>query len=133
LIRPCEVAVKSVVPAVKALVATQLVEKHGLKQDEVADILGISQSAVSRYMRKNRGHVISVRDVDDIKPLINKMTTLILAGEYERQEFLVFFCQTCVIVRKNSLMCPFCRMADPKIEIGQCGFCVTHNLPSGMR
>ena len=133
MIVPCEIAVRSVVPAVKALVATQLVEKHGLKQDEVADILGISQSAVSRYTRKNRGHIIKAGDIAEIEPLISKMTMLILAGKYERQEFLVFFCQACVTVRKNSLMCPFCRMADPSIEIDHCGFCVNHHLPSTMR
>jgi predicted transcriptional regulator len=133
LIMPCEVAVKSVVPAVKALVATQLVEKHGLKQDDVAEILGISQSAVSRYTRKNRGYVIKVGDIKDIQPLINKMTSLLLDGNYQRQEFLVFFCQTCVTVRKSSLMCPFCRRADPQIEIEQCNFCTTYDLPSGER
>jgi predicted transcriptional regulator len=125
--------VKSVVPAVKALVATQLVEKHGLKQDEVAEILGISQSAVSRYTRKNRGYVIRAEGIKDIQPLISKMTTLLLDGEYRRQEFLAFFCQTCALVRKNSLMCPFCQKMDPKIEIEQCRFCLTYDLPANKR
>ncbi len=133
MILPCEVAVKSVVPAVKALVATQLVEKNGLKQDEVAQILGISQSAVSRYTRKSRGHAIKISDVDGIRPLIIKMTALLLDGEYQGQEFLTYFCQTCALVRKSSLMCPFCRKMDPKVEIQQCRFCLDHDLPAGKR
>lgn len=133
MILPCEVAVKSVVPAVKALVATQLVEEHGLKQDEVAEILGISQSAVSRYTRKNRGQVIQVGDIDDVRPLINKMTTLLLDGKYQGQEFLDYFCQTCALVRKSGVMCPFCLKMDPNVEIEQCRFCLDHDLPADKR
>jgi predicted transcriptional regulator len=133
LIVPCEVAVKSVVPAVKALVATRLVEEHSLKQDQVAEILGISQSAVSRYTRKNRGHVIRAGYVEDIQPLIGKMAGSLLKGDIQRQEFLIFFCQACAIIRKSSLMCPFCQKTDPKIEIEQCDFCLTYDLPSSER
>lgn len=127
MIAPCEVAVKSVVPAVKALVANELVEKHGLKQDEVAELLGISQSAVSKYTRKTRGHVIKVDDIEDIRPLISKMIVLLLSGNYQRQELLSSFCQTCVAIRKKGLMCKFCRKTDPHIVIEECSFCLVYD------
>jgi predicted transcriptional regulator len=123
LILPCEVAVKSVVPAIKALVAIQLVEKHGLRQDEVAQILGVSQSAVSKYTSKTRGYIVKIDDIQDVQPLIDKMVVLLLAGAYERQGFLAFFCNTCAAVRKRNAMCQFCQKADSKIEIEECHFC----------
>lgn len=123
LILPCEVAVKSVVPAIKALVAIQLVEKHGLRQDEVAQILGVSQSAVSKYTSKTRGYIVKIDDIQDVQPLIDKMVVLLLAGAYERQGFLAFFCNTCSAVRKRNAMCQFCQKADSKIEIEECHFC----------
>lgn len=125
LIIPCEVAVKSVVPAVKALMATELVEKHGLKQHEVAEILGMSQSAVSKYTSRTRGHVIRIGELKDIQPLINKMTILLLDGDHQTQELMTFFCQACTTVRRSGLMCHFCRRTDPKFEIEQCSFCTT--------
>ena len=127
MITPCEVAVKSVVPAIKALVACELVEKHGLKQDEVAEILGISQSAVSKYTGKTRGYVIRVDDIEDVRPMINSMIALLLDRDYERNELLASFCQTCAIVRKSSLMCEFCRKSEPKLEIEDCSFCLASN------
>lgn len=129
MIIPCEIAVKSVIPAVKALMANELVEKRGLKQDKVAEILGISQSAVSKYTRKVRGYVIKVDDIEEIEPLIKKMIDLLVSETYQRAEFLRFFCQTCMIIRKTNLMCQFCRKADPKIKIEECGFCLTYNPP----
>ena len=114
---------KSVIPAIKALMAKELVEEHGLKQDQVAEILGISQSAVSKYSRKVRGYVIKLDDVAEVQPLINDMIVLLMNRTYRRTEFLELFCQTCLAIRKTSLMCDFCQKSDPKIKIEECGFC----------
>lgn len=124
LISPCEVAVKSVTPAVRAMLAKELVEKHGMKQDQVAEILGISQSAVSKYNRKVRGHVIKIEEIEEIQAPINNMITLLINRKNQRTEFLKLFCQTCIIIRKKGLMCQFCQRTDPTIEIGKCNFCL---------
>ena len=128
MILPCEIAVKSVIPAVKALIARELVEKHGLKQDEAAELLGISQSAVSKYTRKVRGYVIKVDGLEEIEPLIDEMIGILVSRTHKRGEFLRCFCQTCVLIRKTSLMCQFCQKADQKIKIEECGFCLKSNL-----
>jgi len=127
LIIPCEIAVKSVLPAVKALMAKELLETHNLKQDEVAEILGISQSAVSKYTRKVRGHVMKIDNIREIEPLIEKMIGILRDENYERMKFLRFFCETCTIIRRKGLMCQFCQKTDPKIKIEECSFCLTYN------
>ncbi|MDH7478287.1 MAG: helix-turn-helix domain-containing protein [Candidatus Bathyarchaeota archaeon] len=124
MIIPCEIAVKSVIPAVKALIAKQLLEKHGLKQEKVAEILGISQSAVSKYTRKVRGYAVKIDGIEEIEPLIEKMTRLLEDGTYQRREFLKVFCQTCMVVRKTGIMCQFCQKTEPKITMKNCGFCL---------
>jgi predicted transcriptional regulator len=119
--------VKSVVPAVKALMAKELVEKHGLKQDEVAEILGISQSAVSKYTRKIRGYVIELDEIEGVQPIVAKMIGLVKDGTYERAEFLRFFCQACMTIRKTSIMCRFCRKTNHTIELEECSFCLAYD------
>lgn len=114
---------KSVIPAIKALMARELVDEHGLKQDKVAEILGISQSAVSKYSRKRRGYVIRIDDAQEVRPLISSMVVLLLGGRNQRTEFLQLFCQTCVAVRRTSLMCRFCEKSDSKVKIEECNFC----------
>jgi len=124
LILPCEVAVKSVVPAVKALMAQELVEEHGMNQEQVAEILGISQSAVSKYFRKVRGHVIEADKVQEARPLIASMVVMLVNGEQRRAEFLQLFCETCGTIRKTGIVCRFCKKSDPKIKIEECCFCM---------
>jgi len=123
LILPCEVAVRSVIPAVRALVAKEL-EDQGLNQDQVAEILGISQSAVSKYSRKVRGRAIKVDDIEEIRPFIDGMVILLLDGTRQSPELLQLFCQACIAVRKTNLMCTFCQKSDPKIKLEECRFCM---------
>ena len=58
MVIPCEVAVKSLIPAIRSAIARELTESHKLKQKEVAELLGITQTAVSKYTRFYRGTVI---------------------------------------------------------------------------
>lgn len=127
LIIPCEVAAKSVVPAVKALMAKELVEKRGFNQDKTAEILGISQSAVSKYTREIRGHAIKIDNIGEIQPLIGKMADLLSKGRYQRGEFLKLFCQVCSGIRKTGVMCPFCKASNLQPEIEACRFCLDDN------
>ena len=103
--------------------AMELVETYKLKQDKVAEILGISQSAVSKYTRHVRGHVIEASAIKEIQPFIKRMLEMLLKEDTEHQEFLTVFCQTCLTIRKKGLMCEFCQMAEPKFHVKKCNFC----------
>ena len=50
----CQFAVRYLLPAFRSIIAKQLLTKHGLKQELVADKLGITQAAVSNYLNSKR-------------------------------------------------------------------------------
>jgi predicted transcriptional regulator len=129
VIIPCEVTSKSVVPAVRALIAKELIERRNLKQDEVAKVLGISQSAVSKYARNVRGYAIKIDEIKEVRSLIDKMIDLLTNGTFHRDEFLRYFCQTCTTIRRKGLMCPFCQKSDPDMKMEICSFCTTYDHP----
>lgn len=124
---PCEVATKSVVPAVRALIAKELVDKCSLSQDEAAEVLGISQSAVSKYTRNVRGYTVRLDDVQEIEPIIDKIVDMLISRTYDRKELLDSFCQACMIIRAKRLMCKYCKQSDPKLVTKNCVFCPAHN------
>ena len=107
--------------------AEELVERHGLNQSQVAELLGISQSAVSKYTRKVRGHIIRINHIEEIRPHIDSMITILVNGSPKRTELLKYFCQTCLTIRRKGLMCQFCQKADPKIKIEECTFCFSYH------
>ena len=123
LILPCEVGVKTVLPAVKAVMARQIVEKHGLNEQQAAELLGLSQSAVSRYISKERGNNLQIESSAEILALINQMVTTLIKEPTNRMEILDLFCQTCQAIRKKGLMCPACQKEMPQEWAEKCLFC----------
>jgi uncharacterized protein len=122
LIAPCEVAVKTVSPAIRALLAQKLVKDHDLKEIEAANILGITQSAVSKYTKKVRGNTIPIAQFTEIQDITNQMIILLLAEPINQTKVMLLFCQACNTIRSKGLMCQFCQQ-NQKIQIDNCDFC----------
>ncbi len=124
LILPCEVGVKTVLPAVKAVMARSIVEKRGLNEKQTADILGLSQSAVSRYVGRERGNLLEIEGTPEVLTLIDQMVTHLIEQPDNKIEFLKLFCQTCQTIREKGLMCAHCRKEMPHDWVEKCFFCI---------
>lgn len=121
---PCEVAVKSVVPAIRALLAKELTETYGMKQREAANLLGITQTAVSKYTHHVRGRVLSIEKEEEVKMLIVKTAASLANGDLDRTALALKICGMCKFARKKRLMCELCKQADPTLEKEQCRLCL---------
>ena len=124
MILPCEVGVKTVLPAVKAIMARQIVEKHGLNEQQAGKLLGLSQSAVSRYLSKERGNLLKIDDATEILVLIEQMVNSLIREPDNKAEILKLFCQTCQAIREKGLMCPYCQKVMPEDWAEKCFFCL---------
>jgi predicted transcriptional regulator len=127
MLTPCEVAVKCALPSVRAMVANELVNKYNLKQAEAAELLGISQPAISLYQRKLRGNVIHVENDPDITALVAKHADFLVKGASTHKEIILSFCGICKTLRSKGFLCEIHKAFDPTIEIEKCGFCQTSN------
>jgi predicted transcriptional regulator len=123
LLLPCEVGVKVVLPAIRALMARTIVEKHGMKERQAAEILGLSQSAISRYTSKNRGNTITIENVPEVQTLIDQMINLLMHNAHQKNEILELFCQTCIIIREKGLICDLCQEKTGGTDLETCDFC----------
>jgi hypothetical protein len=123
LILPCEVGVKTILPAVKAIMARSIVEKHGLNEKQTADLLGLSQSAVSRYISRERGNLLNIEGTTEVIDLINQMVNHIIKVPENKTEILNLFCQTCTTIREKGLMCSACQKEMPQAWAEKCLFC----------
>jgi len=123
MLLPCEVAVKSLVPAIRSAIARELTKTYGLKQKDVANLLGVTQTAVSKYTRHVRGAVLNIEEVEEVQPMIREIVISLANGGMSKYELVAKFCVACKIIRRNRLMCELCRLSDPSIEIQQCFVC----------
>jgi len=120
---PCEVAVKSVVPAIRAGLAKELVQTHKLKQIDIASLLGITQTAVSKYTRDVRGRVVQIENVEEVQQMITRTAMMLVNGGVSRRQLVIRFCEICRLVRQKGLMCELCKRSNPSIDIYQCVIC----------
>ena len=133
---PCEVAVKSVVPAIRAGLAKELIQTHRLKQVDTANLLGITQTAVSKYTRNVRGRVVKIEKVEEVQQMITETARTLANGETSRRQLVIRFCEICRLVRQKGLMCELCKRSNPSIDIHRCLICIKPSdspkcLPNG--
>jgi predicted transcriptional regulator len=124
MLMPCEVAVKSLVPSIRSAVAKELTGTYGLKQRQVANLLGVTQTAVSKYTRGVRGTVLKIEEVEEVQPIVKETVVLLANGSISRYELAGRFCEICEIIRRKRLLCEFCKRSDPSIDIQKCFVCM---------
>jgi hypothetical protein len=121
---PCEVAVKSVVPAIRAGLAKELIQTYKLKQRDIANLLGITQTAVSKYTRDVRGRVVQLEKEVEIQRMITETAKLLANGDVSRGQLITKFCEICKLIRQKGLMCKLCKRSNPSIDIYKCLVCL---------
>ncbi|MEM3695141.1 MAG: hypothetical protein QXJ11_04205 [Candidatus Bathyarchaeia archaeon] len=122
---PCEIAVKCLLPAIRAILAKELTTTHKLKQAEAAKLLGVSQPAVSLYYRRIRGKAINLEKDPEITKLIKEFADAMAnsGNAMSHKEFIQKFCEICKVIRARGLMCELHKIFDPQIDIEKCELC----------
>ena len=55
MLLPAEIESKSLIPALRAILAKNLAKKHLIHEDQISKMLGVTQAAISNYIRGTRG------------------------------------------------------------------------------
>ncbi len=101
----CQFAVSKLIPAFRGIIAKQLINKHGLTQEQAASKLGLSQVAVSNYLNSKRAIECDVILGDDFV-LVHSLaceTAEKLANEkITTDEMINGFCNLCMKLKEDS-------------------------------
>jgi predicted transcriptional regulator len=128
MLLPCEVAIKSLLPPARATLAKQLMTKHGLKQIEVAKLLGVSQPAISLYNRKMRGKAINLEKDREIRKLVESLADSLANRNLSHKDFTLKFCEICKTARAKGLLCNMHKALDPTFDTEKCELCMDTSL-----
>jgi hypothetical protein len=119
----CEVASQYLLPTLRALVAKTLMEKYNMTQQDTASKIGLTQSAISQYMRQLRGSKIKLIEKDkNIMEEIDKFSGKIASGELNSLSILDAFCEICRLSRKRGILCELHSKSFP--ELKECNICL---------
>ncbi len=124
---PCEVAVKCVLPSVRALLAKELVTGHRMNQAEAAKLIGVSQPAISLYSRKIRGKALDLETDAEIQKSVEDLADFLILHGFSHQEFTLRLCGICRTIRAKGMLCRLHKELDSTIDLEKCTLCMTAN------
>jgi predicted transcriptional regulator len=108
------------------MVARELIEDYGMKQELVAQRLGITQAAVSKYRHQVRGEAVDLEGADEVRRISGDIASTLI-GDPSAIDVSKKFCQACTDIRALGLMCETCRKVDPSWDVEHCTICFGHH------
>jgi len=123
MILPEELASKSVIPAIRALIVKRLVEDHGMTQQEAARLLGVTQPAVSKYLHEKRGAAIRLTGIREIDQATTEIAEMVSSQKAQPIEVMSRIEAACEYVRRNRYMCDLHKKLEPGMDTDSCHVC----------
>lgn len=93
---PCETVVWKVLPLIRRELVNIFVTKHGMSQKEAAQHFGLTESAISQYMRNKRG-CLELNDERFDRQL--KMSADVLFGDVKTDNLEYEICRLCHLIQ----------------------------------
>lgn len=104
---PCEIIIQYVLPAFRALVAKNLIERYNFTQTAAAKKLGTTQAAVSHYLHSKRGEKqINQLEADpEVMAAVDEVTKGIVNETFSSIDTMIAFCKLCMTLKSEKFVC----------------------------
>ena len=103
---PCEIIVRSVLPAFRSLVARSLIENFNFSQVAAAKKLGTTQASISHYLYSKRGEkmVKQLEASSAIRAVVAEIAEGIANEKLSPFDAMLQFCKLCEALRSGDVM-----------------------------
>jgi predicted transcriptional regulator len=121
----CEVIVTTILPAIRSIITKELLSNYHLTQKEAADLLGLTQPAISQYYGESRGFKVKLLEKQPkIMKMIDGLTKDIVSEKMNSKEIQAKFCAICKVARKSRIICHLHEDIYPSIApCSECPVC----------
>ena len=126
MLLPSEIEAKSLIPAVRAIIAKKLIKENYLKEEDVAKVLGITQAAVSNYVRGTRGDmelISKLESVREVMRMIDDIARDLSTNKAYTPSTLAKFVGLCNYMRYTLLICDVHHSIESNIDEQICEQC----------
>ena len=126
MLLPSEIEAKSLIPAVRAILARKLIKEYSLKEEDVAKVLGITQAAVSNYVRGTRGDtelISKLESVREVMRMIDDIAKDLSTNKAYTPSTLAKFVGLCNYMRYTLIICDVHHSMESNIDEQICDQC----------
>ena len=126
MLLPAEIESKSLIPALRAILAMDLAKKHNIREDEISQMLGVTQAAVSNYIRGIRGDpklIEKLLQEEQVVSMINEITDNLASDKAYTPSSLSKFIGLCNYIKSSLLICDIHHNLESDIDEAICKEC----------
>ena len=126
MLLPSEIEAKSLIPAVRAILAKKLIREYSLKEEDIAKVLGITQAAVSNYVRGTRGDmelISKLECVREVMRMIDDIARDLSTNKAYTPSTLAKFIGLCNYMRYTLIICDVHHSIESNIDEEICDQC----------
>lgn len=126
MLLPSEIEAKSLIPAVRAILAKKLIKEYSLKEEDVARVLGITQAAVSNYVRGTRGDIELIEKLESVREVMRMIDDIakdLSTNKAYSPSTLAKFVGLCNYMRYTLIICDVHHSMESNIDEQICEQC----------
>ena len=126
MLLPAEIESKTLIPALRAILAKTLAEKHEIREDQISKMLGVTQAAVSNYIRGTRGDPELIKKLvaeEQVFEMTSEISTDLASDRAYSPSSLSKFIGLCNYIKSSLLICDIHHNLESNIDEAVCKEC----------
>jgi len=126
MLLPAEIESKTLIPALRAILAKKLAEDHNVREEEISKMLGVTQAAISNYIRGTRGDpalIAKLLSDKQVAALIEELTDNLSSDMAYTPSSLSKFIGLCNYIKSSLLICEIHHNLESNIDEKICKEC----------
>lgn len=126
MLLPAEIESKTLIPALRAILAKKLAKDHNIREDEISKMLGVTQAAISNYIRGTRGDpslIAKLLAEKQVSTLIDELTDHLSSDKAYTPSSLSKFIGLCNYIKSSLLICEIHHNLESNIDEKICKEC----------
>ena len=126
LLLPAEIESKTLIPALRAILAKKLAEDHNIREDEISKMLGVTQAAISNYIRGTRGDpslIAKLLAEEQVAKMIDELSDNLSSDMAYTPSSLSKFIGLCNYIKSSLLICEIHHNLESDIDEQICKEC----------
>jgi hypothetical protein len=123
---PAEIESKTLIPALRAILAKKLAEEHSIREDEISKMLGVTQAAISNYIRGTRGDPKLIQKLitdEQVSQMLNELSDRLASDMAYTPSSLAKFISLCNYIKSSLLICEIHHNLESNIDEAICKEC----------
>ena len=128
MLLPAEIESKTLIPALRAILAKDLSENHNVREEMISKMLGVTQAAISNYIRGTRGDPELIKKLSaekQVSEMIQEISQNLASDMAYTPSTLSKFIGLCNYIKTSLLICDIHRDLESDIDEEICNECQT--------